>query len=250
MEPMKTRFRFIVLVGLLGGVALVAYLVRRALSVWHPAPTGKIQEGVYAIRAGRMVNMYVCSDGAQAVAIDTTTGGGEVERGLKQLGIDPGIVTHVFLTHGDGDHAGGVGLFQNQGATVYMGRDEEPVAQGIIPRFGNDASDPITPPYTLLDDGEIVRAGPFEVKAIATPGHTPGHMAYLVNGDTLFVGDLLSLVDGCARPFPSFACIDTATVPESMKKLAKLEGITLLCTGHSGCTADFEGAMRAWKVEP
>lgn len=247
---MKTRYKFILFAALAAAVALVVYLVRKALSFWHPVPTGEVKEGVYAIRAGGMVNMYLCSNGEQAIAIDTTIGSNEVKRGLKQLGIDSGIVTDVFLTHSDGDHAGGVSLFQAQGATVYMGSDEEQLAKGITPRHGDDTNDPVEPPYTLLDDGAIIHAGPFKVEAIATPGHTTGHMAYLVNDHLLFAGDILSLVEGHVQPFPTFINMDTETAHKSIKRLAELEGITLMCTGHSGCTEDFEDAMRAWRGSP
>jgi glyoxylase-like metal-dependent hydrolase (beta-lactamase superfamily II) len=58
-------------------------------------------------------------------------------------------------------------------------------------------------PFTPLADGEVLKAGQVELKAIHTPGHTPEHTCYLVTdraragepwcvltGDSLFVGDV------------------------------------------------------------
>jgi hydroxyacylglutathione hydrolase len=58
-------------------------------------------------------------------------------------------------------------------------------------------------PHTPLDDGDEVRVGSLILRAIATPGHTPEHLAYLLinpaqgpepvalfSGDALFVGEV------------------------------------------------------------
>lgn len=73
-------------------------------------------------------------------------------------------------------------------ATHYLGA----AAHGLA-RYG----------FTPVADGESIHVGQIELKAIATPGHTPEHTAYLVidhartdepwavlTGDSLFVGDV------------------------------------------------------------
>lgn len=47
----------------------------------------------------------------------------------------------------------------------------------------------------LLEDGDALAIGALEARAIATPGHTPACMTYLV-GDAAFVGDTLFMPDG------------------------------------------------------
>ena len=49
------------------------------------------------------------------------------------------------------------------------------------------------PPEILLKDGDIIRVGDLSIKALYTPGHTPGSMCFLVGecllaGDTVFPG--------------------------------------------------------------
>jgi glyoxylase-like metal-dependent hydrolase (beta-lactamase superfamily II) len=51
----------------------------------------------------------------------------------------------------------------------------------------------------LLADGDVLRTGTLSVQVLATPGHTPDSMSYLI-GDAVFVGDtLFSPASGSAR---------------------------------------------------
>lgn len=49
-----------------------------------------------------------------------------------------------------------------------------------------------------IRDGEVLQLGTVQIRAIATPGHTDSHMAYLVNQTHLLTGDSL-LIRGCGR---------------------------------------------------
>jgi glyoxylase-like metal-dependent hydrolase (beta-lactamase superfamily II) len=242
---MFKRRNFFLVVALVAVAAAIAYYVRKLFETFHTTPTGQIDEGLYTVSFG-LVNMYLYTDGEHTIAIDTGVAGDTLGEGLAQLGIAPDDVTHVFLTHSDVDHAGGLGTFPN--AHVYLGREEAQMIKGATRRFPFSYNADITRPYTLLDDGEVVTVGSIEVKAIATPGHTPGHTAYLVNGDTLFVGDLFGLTNGQARLFPGFIGMDAATQAVSAGKLAKLEDVKWMCTGHSGYTDCFDTAMLNWRT--
>ena len=61
----------------------------------------------------------------------------------------------------------------------------------------------------LIAHGETLRAGSLEVKAIATPGHTPACLTYQI-GDALFTGDALFMHDyGTGRcDFPKGSASD------------------------------------------
>ncbi|MGZ4869466.1 MAG: MBL fold metallo-hydrolase [Halobacteriota archaeon] len=110
---------------------------------------------------------------------------------------------------------------------------------------------PLKKIYRLLKNEDIVQAGQIKIEALATPGHTPGSMSYLVNDSILFVGDTLALTEGKVRPFSRLHLrdmmhMDIATQTESVKKLAKLKNISLMVTAHTGFTTDFQSAMSAW----
>ena len=210
------------------------------------APTGPLGQGVYAVRDG-IVNLYLVIGGEAAIAIDAGQNQRRVAHALAKLPVGSDAVAAVFLTHGDSDHVGALSLMPN--ATVYLGRDEEQMVEGRTPRFGGRVyGTGLGQPYTLLDDGQVVTAGDLVVQAIATPGHTPGSMSYLVNDRLLFTGDTLSLRRGVAGTSPRPINMDNKRERASIRKLAQLEGVALLCTGHSGCTADWASAMAPWRV--
>jgi len=216
-------------------------------AMWYPADTGQVAEHVYAVRV-RDVDMFIYADGEHAVAIDAAYAGDALFEELKLLPIAPESVTHLFLTHADVDHAGGLDAFPN--AQIYLSKDEEQMIDGTTARlFGLYHSPRLTCPYSLLGDGDVVTVGAIRVRAVATPGHTPGSMSSLVNDRVLFSGDTLTLRNGRVHPFYRLFNKDTATQRESVRKLASLQGIDLLCTAHTGCTKDYARAMQHWREE-
>jgi hydroxyacylglutathione hydrolase len=97
-------------------------------------------------------------------------------------------IAAVFETHVQADHVSGLpALVEATGATAYL-----PEGTGV--EFSHEA----------LADGEVVELGNTVVRALATPGHAPAHMAFIVadrrrgthepwlvfTGDSLLVGDV------------------------------------------------------------
>jgi len=95
-------------------------------------------------------------------------------------------ITYVLETHRNEDYVtGSAELAGRTGATVlHSAYDDLPYAYG----------EPIR-------EGDSIRVGRLEIVALHTPGHTPGHMSYLLHdvqgipwivftGDTLFAGDV------------------------------------------------------------
>jgi N-acyl homoserine lactone hydrolase len=111
---------------------------------------------------------------------------------LRERDLEPANVTGVVLTHCHWDHACNFPLFPN--ARVFVPREElawaeaQPVGTWELPEFHVEklaTGDNVT----RIDEGELPLPG---LRAIATPGHTPGHFAYHVEGvegPLLFSGD-------------------------------------------------------------
>lgn len=94
----------------------------------------------------------------------------------------------------------------------------------------------------LLEHEEIVTAGSLRIKALATPGHTPACMSFLI-GDAVFTGDALFLDDiGVGRcDFPRG---DAAALYDSVTtRLWTLPDSTRVYTGH-----DYPPQGRAWQA--
>ncbi len=71
------------------------------------------------MRSGReqLISFFIKKGGA-VIAIDAGFGKDVIVRELGRAGIDPRTVTHVFLTHSDFDHAGGLAVFEK--AEIYL----------------------------------------------------------------------------------------------------------------------------------
>jgi hydroxyacylglutathione hydrolase len=207
------------------------------------AKTGPIGGRVYLV-GSPMVNFYVIFDGRTAVAIDAGLSPERAKRGMDLLGIDPALVGHLFLTHSDRDHAGGLPAFPN--AEVYLNAREAAVLDGSVPRriLFLKRRNNLEAVYTPFEEGAAFSAGSIRVRAIWTPGHTPGSTSFLVDDSALFTGDLLVLKRGAAAPSSRLISNDVDECERSIRKLAaEVPAASLLCTGHSGYSTDYRRAM-------
>jgi hydroxyacylglutathione hydrolase len=203
-----------------------------------------ISEGLWVLSFG-FVSMYVLRTKEGLIGFDAGMRAGSARAEFRKLGLDPGRVVSVFLTHSDRDHTGGLAAFPE--ASVYMSRDEVAMTDHSTPRlFGFMYNKALRVKYEAVSDSQVVATGSARVQCIATPGHTTGSMSFLVDGSILIVGDILNLDKGKAVMDREFINIDKARRGESIRKLARLHGVTHLCTMHSGYTRDFPNAMQDW----
>ncbi len=211
-----------------------------------PARCERISEKVIAICSPASC-FYAVTDGSAAILIDTGMNPRWAAIGLERCGLAARSVSHVFLTHSDRDHVGGLALFPE--AEVYMSGREQAVIDGSVPRtiLFLKRRNRFDRRYLALEDEAVVTAGPFRVRAVWTPGHTPGSTSLLVDGSALFTGDLLTLHRGRARPSARVLCNDFQEDQRSIRKLAeRVPQADLLCTGHGGWTRGYRQAMAAY----
>ena len=219
----------------------------------RPANTCKVTQNLYAIKTG-VVNFYLYKRDGTVIALDTGFNAKIITRELCSIGISPDSISAVFLSHTDFDHAGGISVFAN--ASIYLSHDEEQMIRHVdvntkpSPRarkYGFIYNRKITRPYRLLNDNEEVSIGAVKVRAIETPGHTPGSMSYILDNTILFSGDAFKVSDGTIQPIGAFYNIDHEEHIQSIRKLAKLEGIELVLTGHRGYLYSFGAATEYWR---
>lgn len=209
-----------------------------------PVETGVNVLDVYAVRTGT-VNFWLYRNGTSYLCFDCGFGVDRIQRQLDCLGIDAKNVTHIFLTHSDFDHVGGISVFSN--AEIFLSSDEEQMFSGKNGRaFGLIHNAAISRPYHLLHGDDVIQIGAATVRAVATPGHTPGSMCYLLNESMLFVGDTFRLRNDRIIPLRRYINMDTHMQKISIRKLALLPA-SLAFTGHFGYTNDFQTAIREWK---
>jgi len=211
----------------------------------HPAPTGHYRNGVSALKEDE-VNVWFYTKGDQTIAIDS----GHLDyKGAKELakgiGIDTDSIRHVLLTHSDVDHCGGVDinaktkLFPN--AELYIGKGEEVYFDGSFCRMIK-AGIPLMNPvrlghYKTVRDNDEFYIGDIKVRVIEVPGHTAGHVCYVVDDTVLFSGDCLAVnALGGYSLFDFFTQNPTLNKRSlvRLKSIIELSPVKTVCTGHSG----------------
>jgi glyoxylase-like metal-dependent hydrolase (beta-lactamase superfamily II) len=207
-------------------------------------PSGSISANLFFVKLG-FVAMYLFDAGESLIAFDTGLNAKATLAELEKLRVDPKRVKHVLLTHSDRDHVGGLAAFPN--AKVYLPKAEVAMLDHTTPRFlGLVYSKPLPVKPELLDENEILTIGSASIKCLSTPGHTVGSMSYLINNSVLVVGDILNLKQGEVVMDRGFMQLDKTKRRESILRLSQLEGISLLCTAHTGYSEDFSEAMKSW----
>ena len=204
--------------------------------------SASISDGLYIIGFG-FVAMYVLEAGDCLVAFDSGMRSGALLAEFGTLNLDPSRVQHVFLTHTDSDHTGGLKALPN--ARVHLSREEVPMITRAVPRFFNFYfNKPLSGGYEALADSQELSIGNARIRCISTPGHTPGSMSFLVNNRILIVGDILNIDKGKVVMDRAIINMDNKKRRESILRLARLQNVSLLCTMHSGYTVDFDTAMQ------
>ena len=233
----------------------------RGKGTLHPAETGRLTDTVSCVREYD-VNIFFIRKGDALIAIDAGyKGHPALLEGCRRIGVDPAEVQALFLTHADPDHAGGLDIHQEnpfKNAEVYLGEIEENYLTNACHRkklgpFGLKNSVTIRPGYHLLTDGEAVRIGGLRVQALLVPGHTLGHLCYLIDGDMLFTGDSIALnQDGGWCFFDIFnydSRLNQASL-QALKKRVDPAKLRYVFTSHNGFTDDAESAFRHIDVIP
>ncbi|MEN6626717.1 MAG: MBL fold metallo-hydrolase [Candidatus Sumerlaeia bacterium] len=192
--------------------------------------TGAVNDRIMAVRDG-LVNFFVVRAPDGLVLVDAGWRQESVAAGFEKLGLRIEDVAAVFLTHAHWDHARCADLYPN--AKVFPGHATLP-SGGCL----NSADREIGVPREIA--GLII-------KAIATPGHTPDSVCYLVDGKYLFTGDTIFMRNGRAHLFPSRHNRDQDAARHSIRKLARLEGIECILTAHTGAAFDADEAFRNWR---
>ena len=194
-----------------------------------------IYPSVYRLQHSAGSNGYAILDGDRVAIVDPglASGRGALLRELREAGL-LARVTDVLVTHSDPDHVGAAPAVQAAtGARVWMGRADAEVLEGArrpatrFRRLLARRPAPFPGGLELLAGGEEPFPG---VTALGTPGHTPGHMAFLF-GDVVFAGDAVRGSDRGLRLMPRFLTSDQDQAKASLELIAGA-GRRWLCPGH------------------
>jgi len=157
---------------------------------------------------------------------------------LQAAGFAAGDVRHVFLSHIHFDHAGAAWRFAKLGARIYVHPRGAPhlidpsrlvdsatrIYGGEMERLWGQFAPIAEQSVIVLQDMDVVRVGPLEVRAIATPGHASHHHVYQWE-DNVFGGDVAGVRLGGGPPVPPFVPpeLHIESWQESIRKIRSLK---------------------------
>lgn len=175
--------------------------------------------------------ILACEETRSAIVIDP---GGEEERLLEYIREEKLHVTDIMITHNHPDHTfGNRKIKEATGSSIVMHEDdrslmdEEETVQ-YFKRLDFPVSD-TPPPDRLVRDGDNLVFGNHSVNVIHIPGHSPGSICMLCEGN-LFTGDSL-FVGGAGRV--DLPAADFNTLVDSLeKKIAILPEEIIVWPGH------------------
>jgi glyoxylase-like metal-dependent hydrolase (beta-lactamase superfamily II) len=213
----------------------------------------EVVSGIYQVtlpRRGVPVNAFLVA-GQLLAMVDAGVPGSSrrLLSAINETGRDTADLRFVLVTHHHVDHIGSLAsVVHETGAAVLAHPREVPIIEGRVPpppkvgrswgsrlrislseRLGANEAPPVAVEYPLQDDTVLVGSG---LRAIHTPGHTAGHLAYVHSASgTLFVGDAAANILGrLTKPIANHD-EDYEAMIASLRKMAEAEFDTA-CFGH------------------
>ncbi len=183
------------------------------------------------------VNTYLVYDDAVKKGFIVDPGGSDsnLDKFLAENNIK---IEYIILTHGHGDHIGGVShyktLFSGAKLIACKGEEEFLKDEKLNESFAMYGFPIKLTADIYVQDSDTINFCDYEIKFIHTPGHTPGGMCILI-GDILFSGDTLFSQSIGRTDLPGG---DYNLLVDSIKnKLFKLDDNIKVLPGHMGMTS-------------
>jgi glyoxylase-like metal-dependent hydrolase (beta-lactamase superfamily II) len=212
----------------------------------------EIVSGVYGIGIGYVNAFFIVgADGLTLVDSGLAKKKDTILSAVAGAGRQPADLRHIVITHHHVDHTGSLAaLVEASGAEVWVHPLDAPIVRGdkpvpgpnpksilgkivepLIARLPAYRLTPADVDHEVADGEELPVAG--GLKAVHTPGHTAGHLAFLMSGhgSVLFAGDAAGNLFGRLGPPLGMYTEDMAQAKESIGKLAALE-FDVACFGH------------------
>jgi len=155
-------------------------------------------------------HVYLVDGRSELGLVDTGAGMGaaEIVANISRAGFDPAQIRQILCTHAHGDHAGGAARMRallpnallstsRDVASLVRAGDEAGTSVSAAKKAGIYPSDYRLEPCPVdaeLAEGDQIRIGDLVLECIETPGHSGGHLSFLLEHDgwrSLFGGDVV-----------------------------------------------------------
>ncbi|WP_458127116.1 MBL fold metallo-hydrolase [Paenibacillus sp. Z3-2] len=203
----------------------------------------------------RTIHPILIQDGNSIILIDAGLPQQfeHMENEMLNAGISAAQLTHILITHQDLDHIGCLPELSavNASASIcahnldapYIRGDEKLIKDNIVPWQSELNALPSSRVDQLLSDHEKMNIGG-GIKVIHTPGHTDGHVSFLLEETgQLVVGDALFYIEGQLIIPGHDLTVNVQEAIYSLEKLLTYEFDELICY-HGGICTDGKNQIK------
>ena len=221
----------------------------RGTQIFKPLNTGRIDEHVSCVREW-IANIFFYTKDDVTIMIDAGYNYERLKEKMSWLDIDPSSIHHILITHQDTDHVGALETDSDQlfkDATVYLSEIENRYITGekcrkVIHGLYKLPMVKMNNERRLLQDHQVLDIEGIRVECILVPGHTWGHMVYLIDDRYLFTGDTIWFGADGGYSFIAMLAESNKVSRESLKSLEndlrmRNRRIAVI-TGHTGWSDD------------
>ena len=184
-------------------------------------------------------NAYLVADPERGTGV-LIDGNEDIDPLIDQAEANGIEITHFLVTHPHADHIAGIAAARER-----LGAPPLVAHEATAAELDEEVA-------VIMGDGDKLDANGIEIEAIFTPGHAPGHLAFLIDGTDVFTADVLfkGTVGGTMAPGAS----GFADLKASVMKLMELSPGTTVHPGHREPTTigdEREGNpfVRIWRGE-
>ena len=225
--------------------------IYRGTQIFKPLNTGRIDEHVACVREW-VANIFFYTKDDVTIMIDAGYNYERLKEKMGWLDIDPSSIHHILITHQDTDHVGALETDSEQlfkDATVYLSEIENRYLTGekrrkVIHGLYKLPMVKMNNERRLLRDRQVLDIEGIRVECILVPGHTWGHMVYLIDDMYLFTGDTIWFGADGGYSFIAMLAESNKVARDSLKKLEinlRLRNRKIaVITGHTGWSDDLD----------
>lgn len=149
-------------------------------------PPGKAFDNLYFI-GSKWVSCWAITTSDGIILIDAMDNDDEaehiIEKGMREIGLDPAQIKMIVVTHAHGDHYGGVGYLRRRyGPGIHFSEIDWQMMSTQLefdrPYWGRPPQrDPLKD--LALSNGDVIQLGNTKIEVMLTPGHTVGTISLL-----------------------------------------------------------------------
>ena len=207
-----------------------------------PLPSTRVFDQLYFVGQND-VSAWALDTAEGVVLFDALNGPEDVAAtivpGFRQLGLDPARIRYIVLTHGHGDHFGGVGAVKVLAPAAHVISTDaewkeldrqraEPAREGMPARWAK-----LAPERDLtVGDGDTLKVGATTLQFHLTPGHTPGTLTTVFDVTDGSKAHRVALYGGLGLPRSAEALRQYSESLDRFAKVARTEHVDTVIANH------------------